>query len=85
MVYVIEVSEDGDIRISGMTKESFLEALNGDEETYQGGVYPIDPSKLRLDVEEKDPMSWGVLSILAIEGNILIPRPVSRVTKWAVG
>ena len=84
MIYVIEVSEDGDIRIESMTKEIFLFALNSSEEEYHGNIYPIDGMKIRADIKERDPMSWGEKSILVIEGEILTPRPVSKVTEWEV-
>ena len=84
MVYVIEVDEDGEIRISGMTKDFFLLALNSSKQEYRENFDPIDAKKMRSDVREKDPMSWGDKSILVIEGDILRPRPVSKVTEWEV-
>ena len=81
-IYVISVSEDGDVDIRGMSKELFIMGMNTKPDDDFNGSDPIDATKMRIDVNESDPMYWGDKSILAIEGEIVVPVPIRTVDKW---
>ena len=83
-IYVIEVSDDGEVRIKGMSREVFFMAMNTKPDDPYNGVDPIDPTKIRTDVKESDPMYWGDKAVLPIEGKIINLLPVSKVSEWGI-
>ncbi len=87
MIYTIEVTEDGDVRVKGMKERDFEIAINKGPDSFEfDGIDPIDPTQLRDNTMVTDPMYWNDQSgrILAIRGEIVTVTPVTRIQQWEV-
>jgi hypothetical protein len=75
MYYVISTSEDGDVSLESMSRETLLERL---KENYWGD-YPIHKLEPGIGVGLQD--SAG---IYIIAGESVVPQPKQVVTEWDI-
>lgn len=87
MIYTFEISEDGDMSIKAMSEKDFERAVNKSPDSFEySDVDPIDPTQLRDNAMIRDPMYWNRSSgtILAIRGEIVMVKAVTKVHSWEV-
>jgi len=71
--FLLSCTEDGRY-IETLTKAQVMELLVGPEEGR-----PV----CAIKIPDKDMSYWGDLSVL-IKGELVIPRPVQKVTEWTI-
>ena len=74
-LFVISSNEDGEVTVEQLGEEEFIERINDEE--YYGEVNFLDK------ISQIDPNYWGN-KLLVIRGEIVIPKPVEKITKYEI-
>lgn len=74
--YVLRCSEDGDVSLTRYSEENLERALTDGD---------IDASQAALPAFPVYDIASGEWPLTIIRGEVIVPEPVERVTKWRVG
>ena len=80
--YIIEINEDGEVRVSENTAEDMKKLLNSDPDDWDA---EIDAEACNIAMpKESDPQYWGDNRILIIKGKIVAPEVVTRIVSYEI-